>query len=59
MPPQIKIDVSILTLIPGVSFYALEKLHSDPLVALVGVCLSVFMVVAIWIFPEAGKKSKK
>jgi hypothetical protein len=59
MPTHIKIFVSLLTLLVGGAFYYFENLYGQPLVARVGGVLSIFMVVAMWVFPEAGGKSRK
>ena len=59
MPTHIKIIVSIITLIVGAVFFYLESAHGQAHVASVGAGLSVFMVVAMWIFPEAGDRAKK
>lgn len=59
MPTHIKIIVSIVTLIVGATFYYLEAQYGHAHVAQVGAFLSVFMVLAMWIFPEAGDRAKK
>lgn len=59
MPTHIKIIVSILTLLVGAAFYHFEAQYGQASVATVGACLSVFMVLAMWIFPEAGDRAKK
>ncbi len=59
MPVHIKIMVSVLTLLVGAIFYHFESLYGEALVARVGGALSVFMVLAMWIFPEAGGKSRR
>lgn len=59
MPTHIKIIVSVITLIVGAVFYYLESGHGQAHVANVGLGLSVFMVLAMWIFPEAGDRAKK
>ncbi|MGR8946728.1 MAG: hypothetical protein ACU84Q_01685 [Gammaproteobacteria bacterium] len=59
MPTHIKIIVSIVTLIVGAVFFYLENSLGQAHVAKVGAFLSVFMVVAMWIFPEAGDRAKK
>lgn len=58
MPANIKILVSIFTLIVGAVFFYLEARYGQSHVAWVGACLSVFMVLAMWIFPEAGNQRK-
>jgi hypothetical protein len=59
MPTHIKLFVSILILIVGALFYHFETKFGQSHVATVGACLSVFMVLAMWIFPEAGDRAKK
>lgn len=59
MPTHIKIIVSIVTLIVGAVFYYLESGSGQAHVAVVGAGLSVFMVLAMWIFPEAGDRARK
>ena len=59
MPTHIKIIVSILTLIIGAVFFYVEGRTGQAHVATVGACLSVFTVLAMWIFPEAGDRAKK
>ena len=59
MPTHIKIMVSIITLIVGAVFYHLESGTGRADVATVGAFLSVFMVLAMWIFPEAGDRAKR
>ena len=59
MPTHIKIIVSALTILLGAIFFHFESQFGQSHVALVGACLSVFMVLAMWIFPEAGDRAKK
>ncbi len=59
MPTHIKIIVSVLTLFAGAIFYYFETQYGQAHVATVGAALSVFMVLAMWIFPEAGDRAKK
>ena len=59
MPTNIKIIVSIITLLIGAAFYQIESGSGQAHVAVVGGILSVFMVIAMWIFPEAGDRAKK
>ena len=56
MPVHIKLMVSGLTLAAGIGYYFFEKAIGDPQLAYVGVGLSIFMVVAMWVFPETGNK---
>lgn len=59
MPKHIKIMVSAITLIVGALFMYFENTYGQPDVALVGGALSVFMVLAMWIFPEAGGNARR
>ena len=59
MPKHIKIIVSVLTLLAGAIFYYFESHYGQAHVATVGAVLSVFMVLAMWIFPEAGDRAKR
>lgn len=59
MPTHIKIIVSIVTLLVGATFFYLENAWGQANVAKVGLFLSIFMVLAMWIFPEAGDRAKK
>ena len=59
MPTHIKIIVSIVTLLVGATFFYLENAWGQASVAKVGLFLSIFMVLAMWIFPEAGDRAKK
>ncbi|MGR8919137.1 MAG: hypothetical protein ACU85V_05920 [Gammaproteobacteria bacterium] len=59
MPVHIKIIVSVITLVVGAVFYLLESELGQAHVAVVGAALSVFMVLAMWIFPEAGDRARK
>ena len=59
MPTHIKIVVSVLTLIVGALFYHFESRYGQTDVAAIGAGLSVLMVLAMWIFPEAGDRAKK
>ena len=43
---------------PSAVFYYFETRFGQTQVANVGVFLSVFMVLAMWIFPEAGDRAK-
>lgn len=59
MPVHIKLMVSAITLVVGGGFYFFERLYGDSNVALVGGCLAIFMVVAMWVFPEVAQKQKR
>lgn len=59
MPTHIKVIVSILVLMVGIIFHYFETTFGQGHVAIVGIGLSIFMVIAMWIFPEAGDRAKK
>ena len=59
MPTHIKLIVSALTLAVGAIFYHFETQFGQAHVATVGAFLSIFMVLAMWTFPEAGGRAKK
>ena len=59
MPTHIKIIVSVITLLVGAAFFHFEAQHGQAHVAIVGAGLCIFMVLAMWIFPEAGDRAKK
>ena len=50
--------VSALTLLAGGGFFYFESTLGDSQLAYVGAGLSIFMVIAMWVFPEAGGKKK-
>lgn len=57
MPTHIKVMLSIAVVLIGIGAAWLEReIVARPDVALVVLCLTAFMVVAMWVFPEAGKK---
>jgi len=56
MPIHIKCLVSAVTLIVGVGYWHFESNYGESELAMIGLGLSLFMVVAMWIFPETGKK---
>ncbi len=56
MPTKVKLVLSLAVIvIGGVSFW-LEMTYADQTVAMVIAGLAVFMVAALWMFPEAGVK---
>lgn len=58
MPHTIKLAISVLTLVVGaVAQYAERQAGNDDLAWGV-VVLAVFMVAAMWLFPETGAKKK-
>ena len=58
MPVHIKIMVSCLTLIAGALYFYFENRLGVPRLAFVGGGLAIFMVVAMWVFPETGKQTR-
>ena len=57
MPVHIKIIVSIVTLIVGALFLYFENRYGQVFVGLVGAGLAVFMVIAMWMFREPGRRA--
>ena len=58
MPVHIKIIVSIITLIVGALFLHFETRYGQVSVGLVGAGLAVFMVIAMWLFREPGRRTR-
>ena len=57
MPVHIKIIVSVITLIVGAMFLYFENRYGQVAVGLIGAGLSVFMVIAMWLFREPGRRT--
>ena len=57
MPVHIKIVVSVITLIVGALFLYFEARHGQFSIGLIGAGLSVFMVIAMWMFREPGRRT--
>ena len=57
MPVHIKIIVSVITLIVGAMFLYFENRYGQFTVGLIGAGLSVFMVIAMWLFREPGRRT--
>jgi len=57
MPTHIKIIVSVITLVVGVAFYFSESHYGETILGWVGIGLSVFMVIAMWLFREPGRRN--
>ena len=56
MPTHIKIIVSIITLVVGGVFYFAESHYGETTLGWIGAGLSVFMVMAMWLFREPGRR---
>ncbi len=56
MPPNIKAFISLLVAIVGAVAYWLERGAGRPDLAWVAGALAAFMILAMWIFPEARRK---
>ena len=56
MPTQIKIMVSAITLLVGLLLYYFESHYGETVLGWVGAGLSVFMVMAMWLFREPGQR---
>ena len=55
MPPNIKVGLSIVVLVVGVLMYIWEADQGNVQLSWIVIGLSVFMVFAMWIFPEPGQ----
>ena len=58
MPKNIKISLSIITLLVGVLVYAWELEEGNEELSLVAFGLSIFMILAMWLFPETSQGQK-
>lgn len=56
MPSHIKAGISVVTLIVGALVHLYEQNAGNEQLSWIVVGLAVFMVLAMWIFPEAGKR---
>tara|TARA_R110000868_G_scaffold34509_8_gene124706 strand:+ start:643 stop:816 length:174 start_codon:yes stop_codon:yes gene_type:complete len=56
MPNNIKAMISLLTLVVGGGVHYFERQAGNMDLAWIATALSIFMVAAMWIFPEATKK---
>ncbi|MBT6093929.1 MAG: hypothetical protein HOH04_03550 [Rhodospirillaceae bacterium] len=59
MPVHIKTILSLFTLIVGAMAHWYEKYAGNEQLSWVVTGLAVFMVLAIWVFPEAGSATDK
>ena len=57
MPVHIKIVVSVITLIVGALFLYFEARYGQFSVGLFGAGLSEFMVIALWLVREPGRRT--
>lgn len=57
MPNRIKATISIATLIVGAGVYSFERQAGNDAVSWIVAGLAGFMVLAMWIFPEASVKN--
>ena len=55
MPGNIKVGLSIVVLVLGVLLYIWEADQDNVQLSWIVIALSVFMVFAMWIFPETGQ----
>ena len=55
MPTNIKVCLSIVVLVVGVLMYIWEADQGNEQLSWIVIGLSVFMVFAMWIFPETGQ----
>jgi hypothetical protein len=57
MPNNIKTMISVLTLIVGSTVHFFERQAGNDHLAWVVAGLAIFMVLAMWLFPETGRKN--
>jgi hypothetical protein len=58
MPPHIKIPLSIVVVLVGIAAWYFERGGDLAYTGWIAFALSLFMVFAIWLFPEASAKKK-
>lgn len=56
MPTKIKLAISVLVLAVGAGVWVFERGLDNVTASWVAGGLAVFMVLAIWLFPEVSKK---
>ncbi len=56
MPTNIKLGLSVLTLIVGAAVHKWEAGQGNDQLSWIVAGLSLFMVLAMWLFPETGGK---
>lgn len=60
MPNDVKAIVSVVTILVAVAFAYGENSNGRPDLAWIVIGTGIFMVIAMWIFPEAeGKKGRR
>ena len=59
MPSNIKLNLSLVVALVGLAAYLLERSLGNPTVGLIAGLLAVFMILSMWIFPEARRKPKQ
>ena len=59
MPSNIKLILSLVVALVGLAAYLLERGLGNPTVGLIAGLLAVFMILSMWIFPEAKGGRKK
>ena len=57
MPAKFKLLISVLVAAVGAAVHVFERGQGDLFAAWVTVGLALLMVLAIWLFPEAGDKN--
>ena len=58
VPTNIKLMLSVVVALVGMAAYLLERGFGNPTVALIAGLLAAFMILSMWIFPEARRKPK-
>ncbi len=56
MSTKIKVILTLGVVLLGALCSWLEASYADSFVAIVIIGLTVFMIIALWLFPEAGAK---
>ncbi len=59
MPSNIKLILSLVVALVGLAANLLERSLGNPTVGLIAGLLAVFMILSMWIFPEARRKPKQ
>ena len=58
VPTNIKLMLSLVVVLVGLAAYLLERSFGNPTVGLIAGLLAAFMILSMWIFPEARHKPK-